>query len=458
MKKLLSIAILLAIFSSCGNQYNGELTGVPGRKRYFEPDPYGMRFIPQGSYTMGPSDQVVNKAQNMVPKRVTVEPFWMDDTEITNNEYRQFVYWVRDSLKRELIAEVNDNFRITENQYQEPLEPDLFDRDYYLVWDEKMDMREQDIRDAVQPLYLSREERFYGRKDINVHKLNYRYYWVDYQQAAKSFNKFQNDFNTDITADPGRYNPDGYVIDQEGATNPIDNRGAFIIKDVVNVYPDTLVWIRDFTFSYNEPMAARYFWHPSFDDYPVVGVSWKQASAFCIWRTAFLNSALLAGGEWPVADYRLPTETEWEYAARGGLDHSMYPWGGLYTRNRDGCLLANFKPMRGNYADDGAVTTSQVGFYEPNEYGLYEMAGNVSEWTSNAYDESAYVFTHDLNPDYKYNARPDDPPVMKRKVIRGGSWKDVAFFLQNSTRDYEYQDSAKSYIGFRCVRSYMGNK
>jgi formylglycine-generating enzyme required for sulfatase activity len=61
-----------------------------------------------------------------------------------------------------------------------------------------------------------------------------------------------------------------------------------------------------------------------------------------------------------------------------------------------------------------------------------------------------------MNPDYKYNALPDDPPVLKRKVIRGGSWKDIGYFLQNGTRSYEYQDSSKSYIGFRCVRSYIG--
>jgi formylglycine-generating enzyme required for sulfatase activity len=84
------------------------------------------------------------------------------------------------------------------------------------------------------------------------------------------------------------------------------------------------------------------------------------------------------------------------------------------------------------------------------------MAGNVAEWTSSAFDEAAYSFTHDMNPNYEYSALPNESPVMKRKVVRGGSWKDIANYLQNGTRSYEYQDSAKSYIGFRCVRSTMG--
>jgi gliding motility-associated lipoprotein GldK len=134
----------------------------------------------------------------------------------------------------------------------------------------------------------------------------------------------------------------------------------------------------------------------------------------------------------------------------------MYPWGGPYTRNYQGCFLANFKPLRGNYIDDGNVYAGKVASYEPNEYGLYDMAGNVAEWTICAYHPSAYIFEHDLQPDYQYNATPQDPPIMKRKVIRGGSWKDIAYFLETSTRDYEYQDSTKPYIGFRNIRPYIG--
>jgi len=137
------------------------------------------------------------------------------------------------------------------------------------------------------------------------------------------------------------------------------------------------------------------------------------------------------------------------------LNGNIYPWGSYYVRNVKGCYVANLKPNRGNYVADSPTTTTamKVGQFEPNDYGLYDMAGNVAEWTSTAFYEAAYDAIHDFNPEIQYDATIDDPPVMKRKVIRGGSWKDIKYFLRNSTRSYEYQDTAKSYIGFRCVRS-----
>jgi formylglycine-generating enzyme required for sulfatase activity len=441
MRKALCISVLVIFLYSCGGSKSGELTGVQDRPSYFEPEPSGMVFIPQGSFNMGPSDQQVTWSRNSMSKTVSVDAFWIDETEITNNEYRQFVYWVRDSIMRVMLGAQIEDFLISETETGEALDPPLIN------WETEINLNDEEQKEIVKDLYLPENEQFYRRKEIDTRKLMYEYYWVDLKQAAQKTNRYN--FQTK------QY--EGFIVNNQGEKVQITNRSSFVIRDVVNVYPDTLCWIADFTYSFNEPLTTMYFWHPSYDNYPVVGVSWKQATAFCIWRTQLLNNALVQSGEPFVQDYRLPLESEWEYAARGGLALSMYPWGGYYTRNSQGCFLANFKPMRGNYTDDGGMATMKVGSFEANEYGLYDMAGNVAEWTANAYDESAYVFTHDLNPDYKYNAKPDDLPVMKRKTIRGGSWKDVALFLQVSERAYEYQDTSKSYIGFRCVRSYLGN-
>ena len=155
-------------------------------------------------------------------------------------------------------------------------------------------------------------------------------------------------------------------------------------------------------------------------------------------------------------NFRLPSEAEWEYAARGGRDMAKYPWGGPYIRNSKGCMLANFKPGRGNYYDDGFQYTAPVASFFSNDFGLYDMAGNVAEWTSSSFDESASTFLHDLNPVYRYNSEETDAAYLKRKVIKGGSWKDTQDFLRNEKSAYEYQDSSRSYIGFRSISHALG--
>jgi formylglycine-generating enzyme len=455
MKKIIYFAILTSIFVSCKSKApNGELVGVPDRKTFYEPEPYGMTYIPMGSFTMGPNDEDVAFAITAQAKTVSIDPFWMDITEITNNEYRQFVFWVRDSITRRMLVKADID------GYKAEIDPnrtyDGYDHDdpatCYLNWEKPIEWNSanEEYQEAMKDIFLPVHERFYRRKEVDANKLIYEYYWVDLKQAAKKSNRYN--FNEDFTK--GEYK--GEVINSKGVKEPLKDRSSFIMSAKINVYPDTLVWMSDYTYSYNEPYAKSYFWHPAFDNYPVVGVNWKQANAFCIWRTQLMRDYLSKKGDVPFQDYRLPTEAEWEYAARGGLMLSMYPWGGPYTRNNTGCFIANFKPLRGNYGDDGANETVEVARFSPNEWGLYDMAGNVAEWTSNAFDESAYSFTHDLNPDYVYNALSTDPPALKRKVIRGGSWKDIGFYLQVGTRTYEYQDTAKSYIGFRCVRSFLG--
>ena len=436
--------LFIAVFYGCGSSTNGELTGVQGRPKYFEPDPHGMKHITQGSFTVGPGDENAARLQNAMSKVITIGSFWMDETEITNNEYRQFVYWVRDSIKRRTLARAGvDGFLLEGDQYDE-LEEDQRP----LNWKTKIDTKKnEDQKEALEEMYLPVHERFYGRKEIDTRKLTFVWYKWDLQQAAKPSNRY----------DYVKKEYNGFAFNALGERVEVKDRSAFKQTFETPVYPDTLCWIRDFSYSYNEPFATMYFWHPSYDQYPVVGVNWNQAVAFCEWRSNLLNDALVKAGDPFVHRYRLPTEYEWEWAARGGISNNKYPWGGPYTRNNEGCFLANFKPLRGNYADDGGIQTVRVGTYEPNGYGLFDMAGNVSEWTSSVYDESAYRFTHDFNPNYEYNARPDESPVMKRKVVRGGSWKDIAYFLEVGTRDYEYQDTAVSFIGFRCVRTYLGN-
>ncbi len=105
MKKILLIgAVLVIILSGCGRYRNGELVGVSGRL-WYTPDPYGMVMVPPGFYHMGPSDADVPNAMTATSKAVTMSGFWMDETEITNSEYRQFVNWVRDSLALTVLAE-----------------------------------------------------------------------------------------------------------------------------------------------------------------------------------------------------------------------------------------------------------------------------------------------------------------------------------------------------------------
>ena len=316
--------------------------------------------------------------------------------------------------------------------------------DYYINWYRHLNFQNDKVTEAmINTLILSEEDQiqqegetiirpYFQSKLIDTRKLIYEYAWFNPDAAAQRGNRYD-------------YEKEDYL--------EVERSESFVQKERVPVYPDTLAWIHDFTYNFNEPMFDKYFWHPAYSEYPVVGVSWKQAKAFCHWRTAWKLYHLPEERKVFETEYRLPTEAEWEWAARGGRELAMFPWGGPYSRNVKGCFLANFKPLRGNYWADGYIYTAPSDHYPANDYFLYNMAGNVAEWTESAFDPMSDLFASDLNPQYTYNASNEDHPHFKKKVVKGGSWKDIGAFLQIGARDYEYQDSSRCYIGFRCVKS-----
>ena len=374
--------------------------------------------IPNGSFYMGASDEEYNLSLMNQKKLVSIQSFWMDKTEVTNEQYRKFVKYVADSLK--FLAIYGGGI----NQNEDTIRVD---------WARatRINQNSRAVLEKLNELLLSPDNRIQGKIEIDPNKLIFRYSFVDLKAAAKASKGLEQSL------------------------------GDYLITVNQNVYPDTLVWMRDFSYSYNEPLTRLYFSHPSYNEYPVVGVTWKQAVAFTHWRTN--NSDYYAGKPGRIDQkidgiYRLPTEAEWEYAARGNSkSNAMYPWGSPYTRTKEGRLLANFKPGRGDYfggdAKNDNIYTTKVKAYSENDFRLYDMAGNVAEWTSSVFYEGSYNFFGDFSPDVQYNAKDSDPVLMKRKVVRGGSWKDIAYNCQVSSRNYEYQDTAKSYIGFRCVLS-----
>lgn len=325
--------------------------------------------------------------------------------------------------------------------------------------------------------------------------------------------------------------------------------------------PDTTVWRG--SLSYNEPMVEIYFRHPAYRDYPVVGVSWLQANDYALWRSDRVNEMLLVeagalsynteqtkdnhftteaylAGQYtsPVISnngsnetknvkmedgimlpkYRLPTEAEWEYAALGLIGNTSneriserraYPWNtdGMRTDEKGygGSFVANFKRGKGDYMgiagnlNDGAAFPAPVVSYWPNDYGLYNMSGNVSEWVLDVYRPLSYEDFSDHNP-YRGNVHTQDTTVVyslnhndgdykstiqtdwnnedinqeeytsqmydygvttlisdKSRVYKGGSWADGPYYLSPSVRRFMNEDESSSTVGFRCAMSKIGS-
>ena len=475
MKQLLKLSSILflgmLVITSCSKKEKSSTTGWNYNDQkwggFEKPDYEGQATGPNlvliegGTFTMGITDQDVTFDWNAIPRRVTVSSFYMDETEVANLDYKEYLYWIK---------------RVFGESYPE--------------------------------VYL-------------------------------------------------------------------------------NALPDTLVWREEL--AYNEPFVETYFRHPSYNDYPVVGVNWIQANEYCKWRTDRVNEMVLiergilnpnpeqkdednfnteaylvgqyqgdvrknlkdyrTGGERQVRfedgillpSYRLPTEAEWEYAALALIgnqtsakderisDRRIYPWNGYTVRyqKRDkyqGQIMANFKKGRGDYMgmagnlNDNAHIPSPVISYLPNDFGLYNMAGNVNEWTMDMYRPLTSmtlrdVENHDLNSfrGNKYETKildEDGQPIEKdslgrlqrryveddevatrenykrgqvynfldgdkesyvlydygqstlisdkSRVYKGGSWADRAFWLSPGARRFKEEDKSDRTLGFRCAMTRTG--
>jgi formylglycine-generating enzyme required for sulfatase activity len=191
-----------------------------------------------------------------------------------------------------------------------------------------------------------------------------------------------------------------------------------------DMLPDSTVW---------EETGSRsnwqeYFRGSAYSDYPVIGVTYEQARSYC-----------------EAQDKRLPTEAEWEYAARAGRVGGIYPWPGFEPRNEEGKYLANYNPGRGGYAADGYAFTAPVDAFPPNAWGLYNVSGNVAEWVRDAFTPS-YSNLSDFNPLYESSEET-------RRVVRGGSWASDAFYIGVGVREAQEMTEASPYIGIRCAMS-----
>ncbi len=180
-----------------------------------------------------------------------------------------------------------------------------------------------------------------------------------------------------------------------------------------------------------------YFYDFKYNSYPVVGITWTAAKAFCDSLT-----------RWTLGKtFRLPTEAEWEFAARGSLEGNVYPWGqDLQCPNGD--YLANFKKRDGVYEHDGFIYTAPVGSFPPNKYKLYDMGGNVNEWVNDSYALTGYQESDDIDPCFDCEELPDNNGA---KVIRGGSWTQDEIYLECGRRQRLRYDAKTNYVGFRIV-------
>ena len=439
--------------------------------------PPGMVYVPGGSTIIKYSQQA---ADSNCVRKVSLSSFFIDKTEITNQQYRQFVEWVIDSIAITRYLKDDDNY-----------------------------FKDQKVVDSNNSSVTS-------VRRINWARVDHKKLFDDAETRAKLLGML--DERGQIKKDSILFS---YTYLRSNGTNPKAKIGTYVTEPVA-VYPDEQIWAKDLPNAQTDILVENYFSSAPYDDYPVVGVNWKQAMAYAYWRSQTSN------GYSDIADYMksyhlsfsLPSEAQWVYAAEQDMKSVAPPvaapeevketkkekvvakaapvvkdttgtavqqqmsadpnssWSATTATTTDNSsalndstsffdptlpdektnipsdkkgLTANFKQEEGDYTGDGSPFTVPVMSYAPNDFGIYNMIGNVAEWTLDAYSPSAFAFVSDINPTLKYDADSSDADAMKRKVVRGGSFVSNAKALSPYARDFEMQQVAHCFIGFRCV-------
>ena len=248
----------------------GEVVGVGGRN-FAEPAPYGMVKINRGFLKMGLETEDSLWGEKTPRKEVSVDGFWMDDTEITNSEYKQFVSYVRDSILRTRLADPayggDETYMITEDKQGNPVTPRV-------NWKKQLPKKpNEDEQRAIESLYAVNPVT--GEKLIDWRQLNYKYEIYDYTAAALRRNRInpqERNLNTDINIDPNEVvmiSKDTAYVDDEGKivsetiNRQLSGPWDFLNTYIVNVYPDTTCWVNDFRNSDNETYLRSYFSNPA---------------------------------------------------------------------------------------------------------------------------------------------------------------------------------------------------
>src|SRR5690606_14948150 len=308
-------------------------------------------------------------------RNVSLSAFFIDETEVTNKQYRDFVNWVADSVA--ITDYLNDDQYFLTNTGND--NSFAMSDERYIDWDKVKKQsplwRSNDpaIQERLAPMFTMEGTRRVLNKEI----LLYRFSYLKANTEEKE-----------------------YIIQE------------------VPVMPVQDIWSKDFPNAQLTAMDANYFTHENFDHHPVVGVTWKQARAYTDWRSkvvmaTMMKNSYLSGFQ---LSFSLPTEAQWQYAAEGKIDPRDPEQKTRFTignENSDNKRLAvNFKQGEGTYSRDGTTFTVPVKGYTANAFGIYNMAGNVAEWTLDAYSPSASEFVNDLNPVLLYDAEDDDSDAL----------------------------------------------